>query len=121
MKRLPTVVLCLVLLLTLGDVSARSLQTAPASGGNVAARARFVGTWKLLYRDTPSKVGADAIRTVETGRLTYDERGNITVQVARQGRDTPLERGSDPIVCSSFEAASESPTAFSARALLICQ
>ena len=95
MKRLPSVVLCLVLLLALGHVSAQSPQTAPAARGKVTARARFVGTWKLLYRDTPSKVGGDAIRTVETGRLTYDERGNITVQVAREGRDK-LTASSEP-------------------------
>jgi|SRR4051812_42633609 hypothetical protein len=95
MKRLPAVVLGLVLLLILGRVSAQSPQTAPAANGKTAARARFVGTWKLLYRDTPGKVGAEAVRTVESGRLTYDEHGNMTVQVAREGQDK-LTRSSEP-------------------------
>src|SRR5262245_33596429 len=89
MKRLTILAGCLLLLPALGDVSAQSAQNVKAT-----ARARFVGTWKLLYRDTPSRSG-ESVHTVETGRLTYDEQGNMTVQVAREGRDK-LTAASDP-------------------------
>jgi YD repeat-containing protein len=98
MKRLMLVVGCLLLLPAIGDVSAQSGANAQAT-----ARARFVGTWKLLYRDTPGRSG-EPVHTIETGRLTYDERGNMTVQVAREGRET-LTASSDPQqVISSYTA-----------------
>jgi hypothetical protein len=53
-----------------------------------------VGTWKLLYRDSPSR-SDESVHTIETGRLTYDGRGNMTVQVARQGREK-LTAASEP-------------------------
>ena len=98
MKRLILAAGCVLLLPAIGDVSAHS--TAARDGGE---RARFVGTWKLLYRDTPARTGAP-VRTIETGRLTYDERGNMTVQVAREGREK-LASSSDPgQVMSSYTA-----------------
>jgi len=90
MKRLVILAGCLLLLPALGDVSAQSAQNVKATAG----RARFVGTWKLLYRDTPGRSG-ESVHTVETGRLTYDERGNMTVQVAREGREK-LTAATDP-------------------------
>jgi len=98
MKRLLILAGCLLLTPVLGDVSAQSAATA-----NGAARARFVGTWKLLYRDTPARTG-EALRTVETGRLTYDERGNMTVQVAREGRDKLTTASEPPQILSSYTA-----------------
>jgi hypothetical protein len=89
MKRLTILAGCLLLLPALGDVSAQSTATAKASG-----RARFVGTWKLLYRDTPGRSG-ESVHTIEAGRLTYDDHGNMTVQVAREGREK-LTGSSDP-------------------------
>jgi lipocalin-like protein len=97
MKRLLILAGCLLLLPALGDVSA---QSAAAHGG---ARARFIGTWKLLYRDTPARSG-EAVRTVETGRLTYDERGNMTVQVAREGREKLTAASEPPQILSTFTA-----------------
>jgi YD repeat-containing protein len=94
MKRLSTVAFWLVLLPVVGHLSASPSQTLSPTLKKATARTRFVGTWKLLYRDTPNRAGESA-RTVETGRLTYDEQGNMTVQLARQGRDT-LTASSDP-------------------------
>jgi hypothetical protein len=98
MKRLMLVTGCLLLLPVIGDVSAQS-------GPNVkaAARARFAGTWKLLYRDTPSRSG-ESVHTVETGRLTYDERGNMTVQVAREGREKLTSSSEPQQVMSTYTA-----------------
>jgi len=98
MKRLLILAGCVLLLPVIGDVSA---QSAPAASG--AARARFIGTWKLLYRDTPSRTG-EAVRTVETGRLTYDDRGNMTVQVAREGRDKLTAASEPPQILSTYTA-----------------
>jgi hypothetical protein len=100
MKRLLMLAGCLLLLPAFGDVSA---QSAPAANGG--ARARFVGTWKLVYRDTPARTGA-AVRTVETGRLTYDERGNMTVQVAREGRDQLTAASAPAQILSTYTAYS---------------
>jgi hypothetical protein len=83
----------LVLLSVVGHLSAFPSQTVSPTAKKATAR-RFVGTWKLLYRDTPNRAGGSA-RTVETGRLTYDEQGNMTVQLAREGRGT-LTPSSDP-------------------------
>jgi hypothetical protein len=90
MKHVMVLAGCLLLLPVLGDVSAQSAAAAKAGG-----RTRFVGTWKLLYRDTPGRGGGEAVHTIETGRLTYDDRGNMTVQVAREGREK-LTAASDP-------------------------
>jgi YD repeat-containing protein len=95
MKRLTIVAGCLLLLPALGDASA---QTAKATG-----RARFVGTWKLLYRDTPSRAG-QSVHTIESGRLTYDDRGNMTVQVAREGREKLTAASEPQQVLSTYTA-----------------
>jgi len=68
-----------------------------------AAGARFAGTWKLLYRDTPSRSG-ESVHTIETGRLNYDERGNMTVQVAREGRETLTSSSEPQQVMSTYTA-----------------
>jgi len=98
MKRLMVLAGCLLLLPVLGDVSAQSAHNLAAAGG-----ARFVGTWKLLYRDTPGRSGGSA-HTIETGRLTYDEQGNMTVQVAREGRDTLTAASEPQQVLSTYTA-----------------
>jgi hypothetical protein len=98
MKRLMVLAGCLLVLPALGDVSAQSAHNLAAAGG-----ARFVGTWKLLYRDTPGRSGGSA-HTIETGRLTYDEQGNMTVQVAREGRDTLTAASEPQQVLSTYTA-----------------
>jgi hypothetical protein len=98
MKRLAILAGSLLLLPVLGDVSAQ-----PAPDVNGAARARFVGPWKLLYRDTPGRSGAP-VHTVEAGRLTYDDRGNMTVQVAREGRDKLAASSEPQQVLSTYTA-----------------
>src|SRR5688572_13647094 len=67
---------------------------APAPPQTMAVRKPFVGWWKLVYRDTPQKDGS-VKREPENGRLAYDERGNMAVQLVRAGRDK-LPAGADP-------------------------
>jgi YD repeat-containing protein len=99
MKRLMLVAGCLLLLLpAIGDVSAQSGPSAKVPGA-----ARFVGTWKLLYRDAAGRSG-ESVHTVETGRLTYDERGNMTVQVAREGREKLTSSSEPREVMSTYTA-----------------
>lgn len=59
-----------------------------------ALRKPFVGWWALVYRDTRQKDGS-VKRERESGRLVYDERGHMAVQVVRAGRDR-LPPDADP-------------------------
>lgn len=68
-----------------------------------AVRKPFVGWWKLVYRDTPQADGS-VRREPENGRLVYDERGNMAVQLVRAGRDS-LPAGADPRQAMSMFAA----------------
>jgi hypothetical protein len=75
----------------------------PAPPQTAAARQPFVGWWKLVFRDTPQKDGT-VTREAESGRLVYDERGNMTVQLVRAGRDR-LAADADPRQLMSMFAA----------------
>lgn len=68
-----------------------------------AVRMPFVGWWRLVYRDTPGKDGS-VTRESENGRLVYDERGNMAVQLVRAGRDRLPAGAERAQVLSMFSA-----------------
>jgi hypothetical protein len=105
--------LAVVVFIVCGQLAARAQGGAPTPGGSavgapappqtLTVRNPFVGWWKLVYRDTPQKDG-NVKREEEHGRLVYDERGNMAVQLVRAGRDM-LPAGADPKQAISMFAA----------------